>query len=343
VKVLLAAHQTRGGIGTLAWGLAGALPSALDRSDQLDVVAGWKDRRLRESKVGRLTFEQFRLPVLARRYDLLHLCDHRPVVLSRSRFFLTIHDVFFLENPEWVPPQVARYKTLMLDLALAKKPAQIVCVSEWTKERLLTARPRVNENVVAVVPSGVAPPATIAPRPDLERPNFLTVSNIEPRKNHLGLLGAFRRARRDGLDLVWRIAGVSGYASQKIVSELRQEPGVELYGPVSECEKERLFSEALFVATPSLAEGFGFPPLEAMARGVPVVCSTGSALDETVGDAALRVDPADQSGWTAALVRLATDEELRRRLAVSGAERVTGFTWSRAAAEYVGAYRRALS
>src|SRR5207237_1413819 len=86
------------------------------------------------ASLGRLTFEQCSLPLAARRYDLVHLCDFRPLVLSRSRFLLTIHDVFFLQNPEWFPARVARYKTFMLDLAVAKRPAQIVCVSEWTRE-----------------------------------------------------------------------------------------------------------------------------------------------------------------------------------------------------------------
>src|SRR6266581_8454100 len=275
MRVLLAAHQTRGGIGTLARGLAAALPPALDPGDQLDVVAGWDHRRLRESKAGRLAFEQCRLPLLTRRYDLLHLLDHRPVLLSRSRFLATVHDVFFLDNPEWFPRPVARYKTFMLDLALAKRPAQIVCVSEWTKERLLKCRPRTDASVVAVVPSGIVQSPQVTYRPDAERPYFLTVSNIDPWKNHLGLLRALRSARREGLDLVWRIVGLPGYASREIVAELRREPGVELRGLVSESEKERLLGEALFVATPSLAEGFGFPPLEAMASGVPVVCSTG--------------------------------------------------------------------
>src|SRR5215204_1032287 len=98
MRVLLAAHQTRGGIGTLARGLAQALPSALRPGDQLDVELGWNSRRLRESRVGRFSFEQCRVPLLARKYDLLHLCDHRPVLASRSRFLLTIHDVFFLDN-----------------------------------------------------------------------------------------------------------------------------------------------------------------------------------------------------------------------------------------------------
>jgi glycosyltransferase involved in cell wall biosynthesis len=342
MRILLAAHQTQGGIGTVAQGLAAALPNALDDGDRIDVVRGWSDRRFRESRIGRLTFEQGRLPLTARRYDLVHLCDFRPVVLSRAPFLLTIHDVFFLRNPEWFPARVARYKTFMLDLALDKRPAQIVCVSEWTREQLLEARPTVDTDVVVAAPSGIAE-SDVTHSPDVKRPYFLTVSTIEPRKNHLGLLRAFRRARREGLDLTWRVVGVPGYASDDIVAELRREPGVDLCGRVSDNDRDRLFAGALFAATPSRAEGFGFPPLEAMARGVPVACSSGSALDETVGEAALRVDPADEEGWSAALLQLAADPDLRQRLSAVGRARAKEFTWSRSAEQYVAAYRRALS
>src|SRR5262245_65069830 len=170
MRILLAAHQTQGGIGTVAQGLAAELPRALDGDDRIDVVRGWSDRRLRESKVGRLTFEQGRLPLTARGYDLVHLCDFRPVVLSGSPFLLTIHDVFFLQNPEWFPARVARYKTFMLDLALRKRPAQIVCVSEWTKEQLLEARPSVDRDVVVAAPAGMGA-SGVRPGQDVNGPS----------------------------------------------------------------------------------------------------------------------------------------------------------------------------
>jgi glycosyltransferase involved in cell wall biosynthesis len=343
MRVLLAAHQTRGGIGTLARGLAQELPSALGPGDQLDVELGWSNRRLRESRVGRFAFEQCRIPFLARNHDLLHLCDHRPVLASPSRFLLTIHDVFFLDNPDWYPAQVATYKRLMLDLALAKRPAQIVCVSSWTKERLLQRRPRVDERLVVVVPSGLTPPDIAVDRHASDPPYFVTVSTIEPRKNYLRVLGAFRRARAQGLELAWRIAGMPGYGADPIVAELEGEPGVELCGRVSDAEREQLYAGALFAVTPSLAEGFGFPPLEAMVRGVPVICSRGSALDEVVGDAAVRVDPDDETGWTAALLTLAGDEAARSQLSRAGASQAAQFSWRRCAEGYVGAYRRALA
>jgi glycosyltransferase involved in cell wall biosynthesis len=343
MRVLLAAHQTRGGIGTLARGLAQALPSALGPDDRLDVELGWGDRRLRESRIGRFAFEQGRIPFLARKHDLLHLCDHRPVLASPSRFLLTIHDVFFLDDPDWYPAQVAAYKRIMLDIALAKHPAQIVCVSSWTRERLLQRRPRIDQTRVVVVPSGISEPEVMPKRGESDRPYFLTVSTIEPRKNYLRVLAAFRHARSKGLELEWRVVGMPGYGADPIVAELGAEPGVRLCGRVSDAEREQLYAGSLFAVTPSLAEGFGFPPLEAMVRGVPVICSRGSALDEVVGDAALRVDPNDDEGWAAALLTLAADDDARSRLSAAGRDQAGTFTWERCAEGYVGAYRRALA
>jgi glycosyltransferase involved in cell wall biosynthesis len=343
MRIVLAAHQTRGGISTLARGLAQFLPGALAPTDRLHVAAGWNNRRLRESRIGRFAFEQLCLPALSRRSDLLHLCDHRAVFARRGPFLLTVHDVFFLEEPAWYPPRVAQYKRLMLDAALARRPAIVVCVSEWTRERLLERRPRIDRSRLAVVPSGISnPPAGTSHSPDLDRPYFLTVSTIEPRKNYLRLLVAFRAARAAGLELRWRIVGGPGYAAEPIVNELRNEPGVELCGRVTEEEKERLYGGALFAVTPALAEGFGFPPLEAMVRGVPVVCSSGSALDEVVGDAALRVGPSDERGWTETLLRLAADTEERGRLGRAGLQRAQLFSWEQCAAGYVRVYHRAL-
>jgi alpha-1,3-rhamnosyl/mannosyltransferase len=100
---------------------------------------------------------------------------------------------------------------------------------------------------------------------------------------------------------------------------------VDVLGSLPQDELDQLFAGATAVATPSWEEGFGYPPLEAMARGVPVLCSTGSALDETAGDAALRVAPGDADGWAQALLRIQDDAALRADLVARGRRRLTRF------------------
>jgi glycosyltransferase involved in cell wall biosynthesis len=345
MRILLPAHEAgSGGLGSTIRGLCASIPEALPEGDELVVLGGvgpdgsWQRPARRLS---RLLQEQFVVARAARGFDLVHLPDHRPLLASRTPFLLTVHDVLYLDHPEWFPPAVRRYKRVMLQAAVRKGPAMVVVVSEYTRERFTAHFPSFPEERIRVIYPGISPPENV----DGSTPSgyFLTVSTIEPRKNHLGLLQAFHAARAQGLELRWTIVGAPGYAAGPIAAELGADPGVELLGWVGQPELERLYRGARFLAVPSLGEGFGMPPLEAMARGIPVLSASGTSLDESVGDAALRVEPTDESGWTNGLLRLASDEGERARLIRAGLERAEGFTWPRAAARYVEAYRAAVS
>jgi glycosyltransferase involved in cell wall biosynthesis len=342
VRILLPAREAgSGGLGSSIRGLATYVPRALPPGDELVVLNG--DERedgdwLRPSRrLSRFLHEQFIAARAARKVDLVHLPDHRPLLASRTPFLLTVYDVLFLDRPEWFPQAVARYKTLMLRAALAKRPALVITGSEYTRARFLARFPDFPAERVRTIHPGIWPaePAPDPPPADY----FLTVSTIEPRKNHLVVLRALRAARKRGFELRWKIAGAPGYAAAPIVAELKREPGVDVLGWVPAGQLDELYRGARFAVYPSLAEGFGFPPLEAMARGLPVACSAGTALDESVDEAALRVDPGDTAAWAEALVELQSDAgHLRAR----GLERAASFTWERAAAAYVEAYGEAL-
>jgi glycosyltransferase involved in cell wall biosynthesis len=279
--------------------------------------------------------------------DIVHLCDSRPLILSRRPFVATIHDVSYLERPEWFPRSAARYKTLMLDALLAARPSALVFDSIYGREELLRFRPRARRFDLRVIRPGLRPPMhadrastngehpapveTSAPA-EAPEPYFLTVGVIEPRKNHLNLLRAFRSARAAGLPLRWRVVGPPGHLSGPILGALHAEPAVDVLGWVTSPVLERCFRGAAFLAAPSILEGFGFPPLEAMARGVPVACSRGGVWDETVGDAALRLEPNDVGAWASALLSLASDERLRAGLRAKGLAAAEAASWNDAAA-----------
>jgi glycosyltransferase involved in cell wall biosynthesis len=341
VRIVIVAHEKAGGIGTFAQGLARALPRVMADGDEL-LVVGVDRQQL--SRAGRFWHEQVRLPRALRDADVVHLCDFRPVLLSRRPFVLTIHDIFFFEHPEWFPPAIGAYKRAMFRAALRKKPRTLVCTTEYVRNSLLARFPGLAERV-RVIPPGVDArpadaPSTVTRDDDAY---FLTVSTVEVRKNHLTLLAAFRRARAEGLQLRWKIAGRTGYRGDSIVAALRNEPGVDVLGQVSTESLDALYGSARFVAIPSLAEGFGFPALEAASRDIPVVCSRGSGMDETIGDGALRVEPTDVHGWSAALLRMEGDEILRGRLRTSGHAQTAKFDWEAAARAYVACYRDALA
>jgi glycosyltransferase involved in cell wall biosynthesis len=356
VKVLLPLHRfNAAGIGTVVRGLSENVPAQLRSGERLLVIGQKTDLAVRrnnvelldtqqptETALGRFVYEQGRLLQASRQADLVHLTDYRPLLLSRTPFILTIHDVFFLDYPAWYPPTVSAFKRMMFAAALVKRPCMLVCDSEYTRSRLLHHAPRLAGGHVRVIHPGVSG-STRTERPvETDQRYFLTVSTIEPRKNHLMILEAMRRARRRGLRIRWKVVGAPGYRSERIVAALRGNPDVDVLGHVSEEELDGLYAGALFHATPSVAEGFGFPPLEAMARGVPVVASTGSAMDETVGPAAMRIAAWDVEGWAVALHELASDPTAREQLARAGSEVAGRFSWARAAAAYADSYRDAL-
>lgn len=354
MRILLPLTQDpRGGIGRVATTLARALPDALGPDDRL-VLFGDARQPVRHPQVdfhggtqprsGRQRFvqEQIAFRALAASADLVHLPDHRPVLASRARFVITLHDLAFLDHPDWYPPHIVLYKRVMLRAALTKRPAAIVADSAWCMERFRALFPTLpSRTVLRVIPPGLEVPApTRAAGTRAREPYFLTVSAIEARKNHLGLLAAFTRARAQGLALRWKVVGRPIYRGEEILRRLRATPGVETLGSVSQPELESLYSGAEFVATPSWEEGFGYPPLEAMARGVPALCSTGSALDETVGDAALRVPAGDAEEWAQALLRLQADGALRERLVARGKQRLTRFTPAASARAHVDLFHQ---
>lgn len=338
MKILFVAHEGRDGIGTHSAGLRESIPPLLERGDELVVrtLSGALSRR-----AGRVVEQQLRLPFAERDADLVHLPDFRPTVLDRRPTLLTVHDVCFLDRPEWFPRQVRAYKSSLLRLTSVTRPAAVVCVSEYTRARLVHHLPRLRGRTHVIAP-GIAEPPALAGEPTGDEDSFLTISTIEPRKNHRGLLAAFRRARRDGLELRWKVAGAVGYNGGPIAAELAATEGVELLGPVGDDERERLFATAAFVAVPSFVEGFGIPAGEAMVRGVPVAVATGSGLDEVGRGAALRLDPEDTAAWADALRRLQDDLDLRRELRRQGLAAAAGLAWTEAAAAYVDLYRSLL-
>jgi glycosyltransferase involved in cell wall biosynthesis len=342
------------GIGTVVHGLSEYLPAQLRNGEELLVVGHDTDLHERlvnvrlldaeapkENRVGRFVYEQGRLRRAAAEADLVHLTDSRPLLLSRRPFVLTIHDVFFLECPAWYTPTLRAYKRSMFAAALKKRPRVVVCDSEYTMMRLLHHVPRLRDRDVRVVHPGVWVPDDQR-RVEPDTPYFLTVSTIEPRKNHLVLLDAFRAARAAGLQLRWIVVGAPGYRSRRIVEILKKSAGVDVLGHVSAQSLERLYRGAAFHVTPSIAEGFGFPPLEAMARGIPTIASSGSAMDETLTDASCRVAARDVAGWTQALLTVATDEALQATLVAKGRSAVGRFSWQETAAAYAQIYRDAL-
>jgi glycosyltransferase involved in cell wall biosynthesis len=176
---------------------------------------------------------------------------------------------------------------------------------------------------------------------------FLTLATVEKRKNLATSLKSFRTIVLEGNheDLCFVLVGTRGWKVQEIYDEIQQDPllrdRVILTGFVPDSDLSALYSGATAFVYPSLYEGFGLPPLEAMQCGLPVIVSNTSSLPEVVGDAGILVDPEDADGLCRAMLSLLDDEELRQTLVQKGLERAAGFSWRRCAELTVQGYRTA--
>lgn len=185
-----------------------------------------------------------------------------------------------------------------------------------------------------------------APVPEPERePFLLTVSRVDPRKNHARILAAFERLVRDGFPHRWIVAGPPGHRAHEFEALLARSPArdrVEWRRDVGERELAELYARCEVFVFPSLDEGFGLPPLEAMALGAPVVASTSGSLPEVLGDSALLVDARDKDALHDALRRVLTEREFARDLSHRGRTWSTRFTWRACAEASITAWSRAL-
>lgn len=264
--------------------------------------------------------------------DLVHHPLPAAALVARIPQVVTVHDVAFERLPDYFDPRFREYAR-RAHRAAARYAACVVCVSETTARdvRALWGVPA-ERIVVALHGPGQEP----APG-SLERGSprhFLYVGDDEPRKNLAALRAGYRlyrEAAADPLPLV--LAGSAEARDDGIRVERRPEAG----------RLADLYADAAALVHPSLYEGFGLTPLEAMTAGTPVLAARSPGVSEVCGDAVRYVDPRDPPAWAAAMAELAESSELRRDLAERGRRQAAGFSWARSARAHVEAYTLALA
>jgi glycosyltransferase involved in cell wall biosynthesis len=283
-------------------------------------------------------WEQTVLPARSLRGLLWSPCAAGPLISSNH--IVTFHDLFTLDSPLWYRPSFARgYRVLLT--ALSRTATHIIAVSHFTKSRLVD-RLRVDPARVTVIHNGVdcdrfhySKELAARARYELSLPPgryVLCLGSLEPRKNLRCLLSAWSEIAGElpaDINLI-----VTGSRDTFVFNSLgiTEVPNrVAFTGYVPDELLAGLYSGSLAFLYPSLGEGFGFPPLEAMACEVPTLTSNVTSLPEVCGPAAVYVDPSDVSDLARGIRRICTDSFLRARLSALSKERVAEFTWDRAA------------
>ncbi len=321
----------------------------LCRPDDMNVgdVLGPNFRVVAESAPPYSLAEQVRIPfALAReRVDLVHEPHYVLPPAIRCRSVVTIHDCIHLMFPQYLPNRLALVYARAAMWSATRKADRILTVSEASKRDILRFFDVPPEKVSVIHnaiderflgPADTGRMDLVRQRYQLDHPFVLYVGNIKPHKNVERLIAAFAKAREGGPDhLKLVIIGdeLSKYpALRQAVHRHKLEKHVRFLGFQTQETLAAVYHLARVFVFPSLYEGFGLPPLEAMACGTPVVTSNVSSLPEVAGDAALLVDPYDVDAIADGIHRVVTDDGLRADLSARGIARVREFSWAQSVA-----------
>lgn len=283
--------------------------------------------------------------------DLFHGTNYEIPLWRRRHTVVTVHDLSSLLYPKLHRKPLARRMRVRLPLSV-KMVKAVITPTEAVK-RELCSHLKVKPNKVTAIHEAprqnfrpMSPDESLGTRARLgvEDDFLLFVGTLEPRKNLLTLLKAFSEVLRDTRfrpQLV--VAGGEGWLMEETFAFVRQAgiaDRVKLIGYVNDDELRALYSSCRAFIYPSLYEGFGLPPLEAMACGAPVIASRIPALVETIGDAALLVDPLDVQSLSAAITDVCENEKRRKKMVAAGPANAARFSWEKAAQSTYEIYRQ---
>jgi glycosyltransferase involved in cell wall biosynthesis len=316
----------------------------------------WRSTRLTPAWLARVWHRaRVALPVevFTGAVDLFHATDFvLPPTRKHTRTIVTVHDLSFIRVPDTATPGLRAYLNVVVPRS-ARAADHILADSQATKDDLI-ALYDVPTDKVTVLLSGVDP--RFFPSGHLllttrskyhipAKPYLFTVGTVQPRKNYVRLIQALALVREQGYDVDLVIAGGKGWLDDPIYAAIDASGlggYVHLIGFADDVDLPSLYSGAEMVVFPSLYEGFGFPVLEGMASGVPVITSNVSSLPEVAGEAALLVDPYQIEEIASAICQLLDDTDLRNTLTRRGLEQARRFTWERSAAHLQQIYANVL-
>jgi len=273
--------------------------------------------------------------------------------------FITIHDLTALIHPEYCQSSTAEFMKIVL--GSIRPDTFVTCVSEATRQDILAYMPSLDSAMVSVIHLAAGSHFYCCMDMNLiqqirlkygippKSPYFLALSTLLPHKNFERIINSFIKLVKEEhiKDLHLVLVGANTWSSEKIYKEAENSGEIAkrivLTGYIPDEDLAPLYSGALAFLFPSLYEGFGLPPLEAMQCGTPVITSNNSSLPEVVGDAAITIDPKDGDALCQAMLDIYKNEALRKKLSELSLERAKMFDWKKTTAACIAEYKRALS
>ena len=299
--------------------------------------------------------EQFTVPfdLIRARADLFHAPHYVLPALTPCRSIVTIHDCIHLMFPQYLPGHLAHTYARVAFWLAANRSARVLTVSESSKRDILRFC-AIRSDKVDVIYNAIddrfsQPPdepqrTRVRERYQLRDRFLLYAGNVKPHKNLERLIDAFARLRQSGFnEITLLITGseISRYATlRRAVHRYNLHQHVRFLGYLSTDTLATLYHLADAFVFPSLYEGFGLPPLEAMASGTPVLTSNVSSLPEVVDDAALLVDPYDPESIADGMRQILSDDSMRERLVRRGRARAASFSWEESVKRVLTVYRQ---
>jgi glycosyltransferase involved in cell wall biosynthesis len=300
-----------------------------------------------DSKIKRLTYETHPL-LLENKINLYHTTYITPIRVP-CETVVTIHDILFETHPQFFTKQEV-WRNKLLVRRSAKRAKQIHTVSQFSKQALIELYD-VPEHKIHIVPNGVdltkfSPGNKAKAKEDILNKYgieeyILTVGRIEPRKNHLSLLKAYNILKERNVKLgKLVIVGKPDFHFKQFleaIDDLKLQDDVKIIDSVDDQTLPDIYRAAKLFVYPSFAEGFGIPPLEAMACGVPVISSNTTAIPEVIGDAGILINPNDIEQLAAAINEILSNPDMIKVFSEKGEEQSKKWSWDHASQLFINA------
>lgn len=298
-----------------------------------------------------LIWLNFILPLQLKRkkVDVIHMPVFYAPVIKVCRTVVTIHDMIWFDHPEYFPIWQRHFMKMFVPIA-AKKADAIITVSDSTKKDIIQ-KLGIQPEKISVTHLGIAKQFGIIDETEVLKTKskyglhkyVLVVGSVEPRKNLERILQAFKNISIMYPDLLFVHVGSGMWNSESVFKEVKRlglGNSVRFIWHASQKDLAALYNGALFLAFPSLYEGFGLPVIEAMSCGCPVITSTLSSLPEIAGDAAILVDPYNTSQITQAMELILSEDSIRKEYSRKGIARAHEFSWEKCAQSTLKIYEK---